>query len=220
MTSPSAAGRPAIIRRARPLLGTIVEITVVGAASPAATRALNAAFAAIERVQARMSYHDPASELSAINRDAARRPTRISRPLADVLRAAVALAQETDGAFDPTIAPVLAGWGLLPRLDGRTGRERRASWRDIELSAGRLVRFHAPLHLDLGGIAKGFAVDQAIACLRQRGVPAALVNAGGDLRAFGRRAWPIVVRDPSQPGSAAAELSLRNAAVATSAHYF
>jgi len=220
MTSPSAAARPAIIRRARPLLGTIVEITVVGAASPAATRALNAAFAAIERVQARMSYHDPASELSAINRDAARRPTRISRPLADVLRAAVALAQETDGAFDPTIAPVLAGWGLLPRLDGRTGRERRASWRDIELSAGRLVRFHAPLHLDLGGIAKGFAVDQAIACLRQRGVPAALVNAGGDLRAFGRRVWPIVVRDPSQPGSAAAELSLRNAAVATSAHYF
>lgn len=220
MTSPSAAVEPSLVRRARPLLGTIVEITVASADSAANTRAMNAAFAAIERIQARMSYHDPASELSAINRNASRRSIPLSRPLASVLRVALALARETEGAFDPTIAPVLAGWGLLPRLSGRSGRERRASWRDIELSAAGVVRFRAPLHLDLGGIAKGFAVDQAIACLHRRGIANALVNAGGDLRALGRRAWPVVIRDPEQPGAAAAELSLRQAAIATSAHYF
>src|SRR4029077_2892855 len=130
----------------------------------------------------------------------------------------VALARESDGAFDPTIAPVLAGWGLLPRLAGRAGRERRATWRDIKIGPGGAVRFRAPLHLDLGGIAKGFAVDQAVESLRSHGVITALVNAGGDLRALGRRAWPVMVRHPARPGEAAAELSLCNAAVATSAH--
>ena len=196
-----------------------MEITVIGA-DPACATALNAAFAVIERVQARMSYHDPTSELSRINRVAVHQSILLSRPLAKVLRAALALARESNGAFDPAIAPVLAGWGLLPRLPGRDGRERRASWRDIELDSAGRVRFRAPLHLDLGGIAKGFAVDEAIACLRRRGLAHALVNAGGDMRALGDRSWPVVIRDPAQPGAEAAELSLRNAALATSAHYF
>jgi thiamine biosynthesis lipoprotein len=183
-------------------------------------RAVAAAFATIKRVQARMSYHDSTSELSQLNRWAVRRPTRVSRPVATVLRAALSLARATDGAFDPTIAPVLAGWGLLPRLPTRTGAERAATWRDVEVSPTDFVSFRTPLHLDLGGIAKGFAVDRAINSLRNAGIRSALVNAGGDLRAFGPRAWPILVRDPSHPGAPAAKLSLRNAALATSAHYF
>ena len=220
MMPPSVAVERTLIQRARPLLGTLVEITVVGKESPQTTLAITAAFAAIERVQARLSYHDPASELSALNRNAARRSLPASPALRQVLRAALALARETDGAFDPTIAPVLAGWGLLPRLDGSTGRERAADWKDIQLSAGGRVRFRVPLHLDLGGIAKGFAVDQAVACLQRHKIKAGLVNAGGDLRAFGPRNWAVVIRDPAHPGVAAAELSIRNAAVATSAHYF
>ncbi len=220
MTSPSAAAERSLVRRARPLLGTIVEITIAGPDSLATHRALNAAFGAIERVQARMSYHDPESELSRLNRDAVRRSILLSRPLATVLRTALSLARESNGAFDPAIAPVLAGWGLLPRLAGRDGRERRASWRDIELNAAGRIRFRAPLHLDLGGIAKGFAVDEAIACLSRRGITHALVNASGDMRALGSRSWPVAIRDPAQPGAEAAKVSLRNAALATSAHYF
>jgi thiamine biosynthesis lipoprotein len=76
------------------------------------------------------------------------------------------------------------------------------------------------LRLDLGGIAKGFAVDQAVRSLKRAGVAWGLVNAGGDLRAFGSRAWPIHVRHPAAPGQLIAVGTLREGAVATSAPYF
>ncbi len=198
------------------MLGTFVELGVIGP-GPAA---IEAAYAAIAQVQRSMSYHDPESELSRLNRLAARRPVRVSADLARVVRTALALATESDGAFDPTIAPTLAGWGLLPRLAGRSGKERCATWRDVELARGGHVRFHRPLHLDLGGIAKGFAVDRAVDALREAGALAGIVNAGGDLRVFGGDPWPVLIRDPRRPGDHAAELAVRDAAIATSAHYF
>lgn len=198
------------------MLGTFVEMSVVGAGSAA----IEAAYDAIAKVQASMGYHDPASELSGLNRDAARWAVRMSPDLGRVVRAATTLAAESGGAFDPTVAPILAGWGLLPRLANRTGTERCATWRDVEIVGRTQIRFRCPLHLDLGGIAKGFAVDRAIEALRKRGALAGIVNAGGDLRAFCADPWPILIRDSKRPHGHAAELLIQNAAIATSGHYF
>jgi thiamine biosynthesis lipoprotein len=209
-----------VTRRARPLLGTIVEISVAGLAEPAGAAAFGAAFAAVEKVQALMSYHDPLSELSQLNHSAHLAPVPVSAWTFTVLRKAQQLAAESEGAFDVTIAPKLAAWGYLPRVPANGRDELRATWRDIVLQPGRRIFFRRPLHIDLGGIAKGFAVDCAVEVLRGAGAASGLVNAGGDLRAFGERDWPVQVRHPLMPGASGHAFALRAAAVATSATYF
>jgi thiamine biosynthesis lipoprotein len=203
------------VRRARPLLGTLVEVAVRGAADPNA--AIESAFRVVAHVQSLMSYHDPASDLSRLNRQAPRRPVALQADTYEVLCAALALSERTAGAFDVTVAPQLERQGLLPRhLRGTVP----GTWRDVECLSGRRVRFRRPLRIDLGGIAKGYAVDRACAALRANGVDSALVNAGGDLRVIGATAWPITVRHPTNPGQHIPLCDLVDGAVATSAGYF
>jgi thiamine biosynthesis lipoprotein len=179
------------VRRARPLLGTIVEI--------AAWRgSVENAFHVIEALQARLSFHDPASELSALNRCAHRGPVAVGKDLWRVLSAALRLSKESDGAFDAAIG---------------------GTFRDVERLPGRRVRFARPMRIDLGGIAKGYCVDRAVEALERSGAAAGLVNAGGDLRAFGPRSFPVALRHPASPSHTLAWRPLRDAALATSAAY-
>ncbi|HZI32278.1 MAG TPA: FAD:protein FMN transferase [Candidatus Binatia bacterium] len=205
------------IRRCRPLLGTFVEITATGADECRLQSAVNAAFAAVENIQKLMSVHDADSELSQLNREAASHPVTVSRETFDVLRRADKLAAASDGAFDYTIAPLLARWGILP---APLKRKKFGSWRDVLLLRGRKVYFLQPLALDLGGIAKGFAVDKAIETLRKHGVGIAVVNAGGDLRVLGKEPSWIHLRHPACPQLFADKIQLSNAALATSSPCF
>ena len=98
---------------------------------------------------------------------------------------------------------------------------RGVSFADVELLTGDGVRFHrADMRIDLGGIAKGFAVDQAVAALQRSGVPRGLVNAGGDLRAFGDEPFSVAIRHHENSRATLTTVALCNAALATSAHYF
>lgn len=210
---------PRRLERARPWLGTVVVVRVEARDDATAGRAVDAAFHAIAAVHAAMSFHAPDSELARLNRDAHASAQRVSPPLARVLRAALALARASDGRFDPTVAGRLVDSGHLPRPDG-PGADPAADWRDIRLDAEGRVRFLRPLWLDLGGIAKGFAVDRAVAAARAAGATSGLVNAGGDLRAFGDAVEPLRVRDPGDPARSFELATLRDGAVATSAPYF
>lgn len=219
LQSPAAECRAeecARIRRCRPLLGTRVEIGAAGNV-PAAElhHAVDDAFAVIERVERLMSYHDPASELSRINREGAVRPQRMHRDTCAVVRAALHFAALSDGAFDPCVAPWLEDWGLLPR-HGAPHADHEASWRDVEILDESQVRFRRPLRLDLGGIAKGYAVDQAVHALQRAGAHSVLVNAGGDLRVAGEEGETIALRSPQAPGLVMHTLVLREAALASS----
>jgi thiamine biosynthesis lipoprotein len=209
------------MRRARPLLGTYVSIAVAGVAERAAAAAIDAAFAAIARVERLMSFHDPGSDLSRLNRAAAHGAVAVDPWTAAVVRTACDLHRATAGCFDITIVPELQRQGLLPGLpagDGAGGRRRRRSC-GITILPGHRLRFHDPaMQIDLGGIAKGFAVDRAIERLRAHGVPAALVEAGGDVAAIGCHA--IGIRDPASPGSMLTRLQLADGGMATSAAYF
>ena len=206
------------VRRARPLLGTLVEIEVdQGAQSEAA---IGRAFDVIAQVQDLMSFHDPASELSRLNREALNVPVAVSEPTWQVLQAARRLSIASDGLFDITTASALVDRGFLPT----TARYIRPSaavgdWRHLELLPGRRVWFARPLCIDLGGIAKGFAVDRATEVLRAAGVRRGRVNAGGDLRVFGAGPEALHVRHPLQPGVLVPMPPLE-AAVATSAGYY
>jgi thiamine biosynthesis lipoprotein len=207
------------VQRARPLLGTLVQITAEAAVPTVELHAaVTAAFAEIALVHALMSWHEPDSELSRINRRAAIEPQPLHPHTRAVLAAALDMARQSEGAFDPTVAGTLMQWGLLPpRLEMCLPGDR-PSWRDIELSDG-YVRFARPLWIDLGGIAKGYAVDLALQCLERVGVTQCVVNAGGDLRVAGPRDQRIAIRHPLHAHALAHELVLRNEALATSAAF-
>ena len=206
------------VRRARPLLGTIVEVTAGGASRRRLIEAVDGAFARVQRVHALMSFHGSDSDVSRLNREAHRRSVAVHPWTHRVLRAAQRIAARTDGLFDCTVAPSLVRWGYLPQH--RFGRATDGTWRDIACLSGRRVRFRRPVCIDLGGIAKGFAVDQAVEALQRRGAAWGCVNAGGDARVFGRRRHTVHLRDPIHPGAFHVLRDLPATALATSATYF
>jgi FAD:protein FMN transferase len=164
-----------------------------------------------------MSFHDPESDVSRLNRSAHRGPVAVHPWTWHVLKAGVEFSSHSGGAFDFTIAPLLQRWRYLP---GRHSGSGGGGWNDVCLGEDCTVRFGRPLALDLGGIAKGHAVDLAVAALRDAGVPQGLVNAGGDLRVFGENTREVHIRHPLAPGSSAGVITLAEKSAATSAVYF
>ena len=210
---------PLEARRARPLLGTLVEITVCGDDAARIAEAVEAAFTAVATVHRLMSFQDRASDVTRLNRCAARSTVRVHPWTFAVLEEARQVAEASHGLFDITVAAVLARRGLRQVTRGTPVPHRSASFRDIRLLPGLRVRFSRPLLLDLGGIAKGFAVDRAVDCLRGAGMLSGVVNAGGDLRCFGPFVQRVHVRDPGCPERLLPLAELRDGAVATSAAY-
>lgn len=210
---------PQRLERARPWLGTVVAVCIDADNAETARHALEAAFAAVEATHDAMSFHASDSELSWLNRNAHREARRVSPSLGRVLRAALALARASDGRFDPTVAGRLVDTGHLPRPDA-PAPDPAADWRDVRIDLDGRVRFLRPLWIDLGGIAKGFAVDRAVEAARRAGASGGIVNAGGDLRVFGHASHTLHVRDPAQPARSIELATLRDGAVATSAAYF
>jgi len=205
------------VRRARALLGTLVEIRAV-ADEATAGRALPAAFDAIAQVHRLMSAHEPDSDVSRLNRYAHAAPVRVHPHTWSVLEAACQISAASDGAFDVCVAPTLAGWDYLPNWIGRAC-DASAGWESIELLPDSHVRFRDRVAIDLGGIAKGYAVDQAAATLRAHGVARFTVNAGGDL-SVGDTLETVHVRDPACPTRLLPLAEVSCAAVATSGAYF
>jgi thiamine biosynthesis lipoprotein len=208
----------AAIRRARPLLGTLVEISATGRPEPRLRAAVNQAFAAIEKVQRLMSYHEQDSDVSRLNRAAKRRPVRVHAWTRTVLRRSLQLHAATNGIFDIAVGPILERGGWLPVF--AFGSNDAGNTSDVVLLKCGRVRFRREIRIDLGGIAKGFAVDKAVEVLRRHGVVSAVVNAGGDLRVLGRRPELVHVRLPESPGQVQPLVTLRDSALATSAYYF
>lgn len=202
------------VARAQAWLGTLVEVALPQQQASAARFA--AAFAAVADVHVRLHTHGRRSELVRIARHAHRREVIVSRDTHALLRLAQRLSLRSGGCFAPLLR------------DKRARRCRIVATRAphhalaaLRLLPGRRVRTLAPLHLDFSGIAKGHAVDRAVAALRAAGASAGLVNAGGDLRVFGDALWlPVRVRLPGQPSLALPLFELCNAAAATSADYF
>lgn len=207
-----------IARRAQPWLGTLVEIVAEGADMPHLLAASDRAFARIAGIHAAMSFQADDSELTRVNRAAQHGWTPLSPELAAVFHAALEFARASGGLFDPSVAGWLVASGQLPHHPGFPASVR-PDWRAIELDGDR-VRYARPLLIDLSGIAKGYAVDAALASLAAAGVSAATVNAGGDLARFGDSAVPVHVRLPQRPTHTLQLAALKHGAAATSASYF
>lgn len=207
-------------RRAKPLLGTLVEVSIGNVADESA--AFVAAFSAIQRVHTLMSAHEPDSDLSRINREAHVRRVQVTPWTWSVLAEAQRIHEYSHGLFDCAVGNRLAAWGLLPteRYPQLVASDLPPSLSELELLEDNHVRTGRPLGIDLGGIAKGFAVDMAIEALRSCDVQEAVVNAGGDIRVIGNTEIPVHLRDPKAPGQLIYAGTIQDAAFATSGSYF
>lgn len=195
-----------MLRRCRPLLGTYVEVTADG------IDAIDAAFDAIALTHRLMSAHEPDSEVSRINRLAHESPVEISDPTREVLERALQWRNLSAGLFDVVEAGARSiEAGRIPQHADQPFPGSAQLFLD-----GNRARFSAPACIDLGGIAKGYAVDRAVAAMRRAGASRGLVNAGGDLFAFGPDPWRVEVVHP-QSRQPVAEVDLSNEALATSA---
>ena len=194
-------------------MGTAVECQAFHEAPAQARRAVDAAFAAVRQVDRAMSVYSLDSDIGRLNR-ASGRAVAIGRHTAAVLQASLETGRASDGALDVTITPLLNQWGFygarkeVPgsrQLDAALGLvDYRRVHVDDANGTARLGR-HG-MQLDLGGIAKGFGVDQAVAALRAQGVRSGMVNAGGDLGLLGRHpdGDPLDRGRPAPPGACAA----------------
>jgi thiamine biosynthesis lipoprotein len=205
-----------MIRRAQPWLGTLVDIAVEGTSSQ---DAVTAAFAEIARLHRLMSFHDGASDIARINRAAPGDVVRVDTATWNVLRLATQIADLSGGAFDIACAPWLVERQILP-APAPDRPAARTSTAVFALDDDGHVRKCGAGWIDVGGIAKGYIVDAAVAVLQAADVPGGCVNAGGDMRAFGSMHVPVAVRAPGSPGQAARHIMLCGEALATSGSYF
>lgn len=205
-------------------MGTLIRVKLYAPDEKRAAAAFHAAFARIRQLDETLSDYKPDSELNRIARTAVNRPVAIGDDLFRVLAASQRLAKESDGAFDITLGPVIRLWreardrGELPDAEALREAGSHCGFAKLHLNArDRTVLLDEPgMQLDVGGIAKGYAADQALACLKSLGIRSVLVAASGDL-AFGdappgKRGWKIGVDSSNASGV----LELTNAAVSTS----
>ncbi|MBI5709076.1 MAG: FAD:protein FMN transferase [Candidatus Eisenbacteria bacterium] len=222
--NPAAVARQPAVERARYLMGTICTVRAEALDTVRAGLAVEEAFGEIARLEQVMSSWRDDSELARLNAEAGEDRVPCSPDLYAVLDSALALAGETDGAFDPTIEPLarlwdLRGQGRVPDMAQIAAAKSRVGWRMVLLDPGRrTARFTRPgVGVDLGGIGKGYALDRAADALRGRGVKRALLNLGGEVLAMTRGApWAVSVAHPGDRLVPVVRLALSNGAVSTS----
>jgi thiamine biosynthesis lipoprotein len=213
-------------------MGTIFKIILYAPDERLAKEASDAAFARIGELNKKLSDYDPESELSRLGAMTDDGPMSEPVPVSDDLWTVLVAAQETSrrsqGAFDVSVGPLTKLWRQARRAQRLPSPEKLAAAREsvgyeaIELDEkGKRVRLAKPrMRLDLGGIAKGYATDEALAVLRKHGVTAALIDAGGGMTLgeapLGEEGWPVGLASLDPSGTPVAVLKLSNCGVATS----
>jgi thiamine biosynthesis lipoprotein len=208
--------RPNPVNRAKPLLGTLVSIRAAGLGLADANRIIDCGFAEIAEIHRLMSFHEEDSDISRINRAEAGSIVKVNPRTVDVLREAAHISDATSGVFDVTIADRLVEWGYLPRPPLAPAPDENATWRDIEVIAPDRIRLHKSLWIDLGGIAKGYAVDCAIRRMSDEMPGQYMVNAGGDIRVSGPAKERIFLDVPPGADGAIPAFDLENGSIASS----
>jgi thiamine biosynthesis lipoprotein len=210
------------------IMGTRIAVEVWHEDPAAAAGAIDAVLAEMHRIDELMSHYKPDSQLSRINREAATGAVAVDRELADLIVRALEFSELSGGAFDITYASV--GY-LYDYREHRHPTEAEIAaalpainWRHVVVDRqASTVRFlKQGVRIDLGGIAKGHAVDRCIGLLRERGITHASVSAGGDSRLLGDRRgrpWVVGIRHPDDRERVIARIPLEDAAISTSGDY-
>jgi len=223
--------RAAWVDRTEAIMGTRVYVQLWADDPEKGNAAITAVMDEMRRLDNLMSHYKPDSQLSQINQGAAAGPVQVDPELFDLIKLSTHFSEITEGAFDITYASV--GYLYNYPLHVRPTEEQirtalpAVNWRNLEFDATHhTIRFGRPgMRIDLGGIAKGYAVDRGVAILKARGIQHALVTAGGDSRLLGDhrgRPWLVSIAhpdDPHNPEKVVTRIPLSDAAVSTSGDY-
>jgi thiamine biosynthesis lipoprotein len=223
----ASAAPPVEHEEARYLMGTVATVRAQAADSATVQSAVDAAWAAMDRVDRLMSTWRDDSDLMRANAGAAAAAVTVDPAVVRVVAAALQVAAGSDGAFDPTVLPLLRAWGLHGGTPREPGDAERADllavtgWRFVtaDTLANTIGFSRTGVGLDLGGIAKGTALDAARAVMTAAGATAGVVDLGGNLLVFGYGDQRVAVVAPDDPSAAVAMVTVRDGAVATSGQY-
>jgi thiamine biosynthesis lipoprotein len=221
----------------RMVMGTFARVVVIAKDSDAAGECIEIAFTRINKVDDLMSDYKSDSEISSVNRDGFKKAVQLSQSTYEVLQRSIEFSKRTDGAFDVTVGPLVELFRkakrkqVLPNQDEIADAKSKVGFEKLKLDdQNRTVQFTVEgMQLDVGGIAKGYAVDKAVETMQTHGAIGGMVDLGGDIRCFGapfkgRDHWVIGLQNPNMVKDSAGsevllKLKIANGAIATSGDY-
>ena len=230
---PASSPQPSVAKFEGESMGSFYHATLAGVLSEEeAVRAQKAVETALEDVNTKMSTYREDSELSRFNRHPGADPFPVSAETAEVFRIALAVSEQSDGAFDITVGPLVNAWGFGPDSEGPppddaavAALRERVGWRLVSVDAeNRLTKARADVYCDLSAVAKGYAVDKAAEALERLGITDYMVEVGGEVRAKGASPkggpWRIGIEKPRYGERSVQEVVLMGSgALATSGDY-
>src|SRR3989338_6816947 len=234
-----AKGRDAdelkLFKQTRMIMGTFAEISVYSSDEKNTGKAIDAALDEIERMDSIMSNYKNKSELSILNKTAAKSPVQCSKELLDVIEQSLYYSKLSEGAFDITVSPIVALWGFfdekvripsgkdIEKLLPAVSHENIVINKDDNQGIGTVFFKNTKTQIDLGGIGKGYAVDKALNVIKKSGIYNTCINLGGNIYALGvpdgKDAWRIGIQHPRNKDEILGYLELINEATATSGDY-
>lgn len=237
--APKAAGagslappvQPELHRLERRMMGTVWIIMIAGGDAQAARDAMSGALDEVDRLEGVLSEWRPDSEVSAVNRAAGREPVHIGQDMLTCMKASLAIARWSDGAFDVSWAALRDLWDFGPDSRHQPPSEQQVrarlplwNWRNIELDEQKSTLFlkRAGMQIGLGGVAKGYAADRAGEVLLRAGFNDFLVFAGGQVLVHGKRGerpWRVGIQHPRDPAAYFGFVEVSGGSVSTSGDY-
>ena len=210
-------------------MGTVIEITLIGDDEEAINKAALQAFQEIKRIETLMSPWLDSSDVTRINRSAGKERVKVSPETFEVIQKAQEISELSEGGFDITVGPLTELWRkarekkIPPSIEEVKEKLGLVNFKNIETDQeGKVFLKKKGMAIDLGGIAKGYAVDRAFEFLKSLRYKNLIVNAGGDLRVGGfknNQLWSIGIQNPRESQKILARISVSNTALATSGDY-
>jgi len=203
-------------------MGTYARVNVFGGTDAD----IDAAFSKMRDLDNLLSDYKTDSQISMINRSSGKKPVEVSDEVKEALQMSLKVAEETNGAFDPTIGALTIGLYHFGRENARVPTDEEinrakalVNYRWVKIDGSRVLLEKEGMMLDLGGIGKGFAVDKAVEVLKKRGIKKGIVSISGDMRAFGGD-WVVGIKNPRKEDAIAAfNTRGRDLAISTSGDY-
>lgn len=221
---------PVVVKRVQMQMGTLVSVTAVARNEAVAHAAATAGFAEIRRLEELLSTWIAASELSRVNASAGIQPIHVSPETLTVVSRAIQAAEMTDGGFNIAIGPAVEAWSVTESQRIPEESELNALRPLVDLQAVHVdvrkqtIYLDKPgMRIDVGGIGKGYAADQAVEALRKAGAIAGVVALSGDIKTFGRlpggKKFPVGIQHPRKDGTVLAWIDLEDEAISTAGDY-
>jgi thiamine biosynthesis lipoprotein len=210
-------------------MGTVIEITLIDDNEEKANKAALQAFQEVKRIEQLMSPKIESGDVSRINKSSGKEWVKVPKETLEVIKKAQEISELSDGRFDITVGPLTELWRrarekkIPPSVEEVKEKLGLVNFKNIEMDQeGKVFLKKKGMAIDVGGIAKGYAVDRAFDVLRSLGYKNLIVNAGGDLRIGGlknNQPWSIGIQNPREPQKILTRISVSDVAVATSGDY-